>query len=115
MLKEEIPLSCDLCAAMWKASGSTNCWSASDSHPPQPENCPSKIHKDLINDAFSRYIEKGAEEARLAQVATRSSPFSWARSPIHGTSCAKTPRDASSARQALAQMSAPAASGSVIH
>jgi len=71
MFKEEIPLTCALCGAMWKASGSTNCWSASDSRPPQPENCPSKIHKDLINDAFSRYMEKDTEEARLAQVATR--------------------------------------------
>lgn len=71
MPNEEVPLTCALCGAMWKASGSTNCWSVSDSRPPQPENCPSKIHNDVIDEAFSRYMEKDTEEARLARVATR--------------------------------------------
>ncbi|HEY6872301.1 MAG TPA: DUF1847 domain-containing protein [Geobacteraceae bacterium] len=71
MLNEEVPLTCALCGAMWKASGATNCWSSSDKRPPQPENCPSKIYNEVIDEAFSRYMEKDTEEARIAQVATR--------------------------------------------
>jgi len=56
---------------MWKASGSTNCWSTSENRPPQPENCPSKIHSELITEAFSRYAGKETEDARLAQAATK--------------------------------------------
>ena len=62
---------CSLCSAVWKKSGSTNCWSADPSKgPARPAYCPTHGHNDLIKEAFDLYRED-SEDARIAKVATR--------------------------------------------
>ena len=62
---------CGKCSAVWKKSGSTNCWSADPSKgSARPAHCPTRDHSDLINEAFDLY--KGdSEDARIAKVAIR--------------------------------------------
>ncbi|UCH80623.1 MAG: DUF1847 domain-containing protein [Nitrospiraceae bacterium] len=63
--------SCGLCSAVWKKSGSTNCWSTDPSKGlARPAHCPTRSHNELIQEAFSLYKED-SEDARIARIATR--------------------------------------------
>ncbi len=70
-IKEETPVSCAKCSAVWRSSGTTNCWSGNpETAPPKPGNCPTDAYGDVIGSAFAAY--KGdSEDARIAFVAAR--------------------------------------------
>ena len=71
MSTQESPASCSRCSAVWQKCGVTNCWSGNpETAPPQPGNCPSTIHGDLIATSFERYLGED-EDARMARVAAR--------------------------------------------
>ncbi|MBU1418785.1 MAG: DUF1847 domain-containing protein [Proteobacteria bacterium] len=63
--------SCSKCSKTWQKSGETNCWSNDpESMPPQPGNCPSKDHLEVIQECFELY--KGdSDDAKIAKVAAK--------------------------------------------
>jgi len=63
---EETPLNCANCSAVWRAKGTTNCWSADPATaPPRPTHCPSATASEIIQDSFALYTGDD-EDARLA-------------------------------------------------
>ena len=63
--------SCGLCSAVWRATGSTNCWSADpEKKPAKPAYCPTQENADLIRESFELY-RGDSEDARMARVAGR--------------------------------------------
>jgi uncharacterized metal-binding protein len=64
--REETPLNCANCSAVWRAKGTTNCWSGDPATaPPRPTHCPSATASEIIQDAFDLYTGDD-EDARLA-------------------------------------------------
>ena len=60
---------CSACSAIWRASGTTNCWSGDPkTAPPRPKHCPAGTHASLIKKTYGAYIA-GDEDARLAHAA----------------------------------------------
>ena len=70
-MSKQINFTCSKCSAVWRKSGSTNCWPSEPENPPaKPGNCPTRDHSDIIKEAFELY--KGdAEDARMASVAAK--------------------------------------------
>jgi uncharacterized metal-binding protein len=63
--------SCSLCGSVWQKHGKTNCWSADPATAPaKPVYCPSRKHLAMIKKSFG-YYKGAADDARIAQVATR--------------------------------------------
>jgi uncharacterized metal-binding protein len=68
---EETPLNCANCSAVWRAKGTTNCWSGDPATaPPRPSHCPSNTSEGIINDSFAKY-SGDSDDARLAFNAAR--------------------------------------------
>ena len=72
MEKENDPeVSCSRCSAVWQKHGTTNCWSGNpETAPPQPGNCPAKVHAGVIGEA-AEALKGESEDAKLAFVAAR--------------------------------------------
>lgn len=62
--------SCTSCSRIWQKQGKTNCWSAPQTGPAQPDYCPAALNADRVESTFSRYTEE-SEDARLARVAAQ--------------------------------------------
>ena len=61
-------LTCSRCAALWRKSGKTFCWSDPAAKPGKPGYCPSEREAGVIAESFEKYT--GADEdARLARAA----------------------------------------------
>lgn len=70
-MTEKNEFSCGLCSAVWRAGGSTNCWSADPSkRPEKPAYCPTREHEDVITQSFE-LLRGDGEDARMARVAAR--------------------------------------------
>jgi uncharacterized metal-binding protein len=70
-MSDETPVSCSKCSVVWQKCGTTNCWSGDpDKAPPQPGNCPSVTHDDVVKRSFDEY-RGNSEDARMALVAAR--------------------------------------------
>ncbi|MFO7982308.1 MAG: DUF1847 domain-containing protein [Desulfuromonadales bacterium] len=67
-MSEKTPLACSRCSAVWKKTGTTSCWSDPENRPAEPDHCPSKREKEIIEESFRQYTGDD-EEARLARVA----------------------------------------------
>lgn len=77
---DETPLCCANCSGVWQKTGATSCWSSGDNRPSRPGNCPSRMHDDIIQEAFARYRGDSAD-ARLAQVAAKVEGLGYQPSP----------------------------------
>jgi uncharacterized metal-binding protein len=74
-------LACSRCSAVWRASGSTNCWSADPATaPPRPAHCPARTSPEVIEEAFAVLAGEG-EEARLARAAARVEGLCYVKTP----------------------------------
>jgi uncharacterized metal-binding protein len=63
--------SCSQCGKVWQKNGTTHCWSNDpQTSPPQPGNCPSKDHLEVIQECFDLYQGDSAD-AKMAQVAAK--------------------------------------------
>lgn len=81
MSDRERRFDCAACSAVWKKSGTTNCWSGDPATaPPKPGYCPSRGGEEVIRDAFSLYTGEG-EDARLARNAARVEGMCYLKEP----------------------------------
>jgi uncharacterized metal-binding protein len=70
-MADELKFSCGRCGAVWRKSGTTNCWSADpEQAPPKPAHCPTREHGDVIGESFDLY-RGDSDDARMARVAAR--------------------------------------------
>ena len=82
-MSKQTDFTCSKCSAVWRKSGSTNCWYADpDNKPAKPGNCPTRDHTDIIKESFDLY-RGDAEDARMASVAAKVEGLCY--QPIPGT------------------------------
>ena len=62
--------SCTNCSSVWQKQGKTNCWSAPQTGPAQPDYCPAALNAEQVEETFTRYTDP-SEDARLARVAAQ--------------------------------------------
>ena len=85
-------LACASCSAVWRKTGTTNCWSGDPATaPPRPPRCPANANADLIEGAFAAYAGDG-EDARLAQAAGRVEGLCYEKTPGSATVTARWTR-----------------------
>jgi len=89
---EKAPPTCSACSAVWRASGTTNCWSGDPkTAPPRPKHCPVNTSGKLIAGTFAAYIGDG-EDARLALAAGRVEGLCYEKSSGTGAVTARWTR-----------------------
>lgn len=72
---------CSACSAVWRTSGTTNCWSGDPkTAPPRPKHCPVNASAKLIQGTFAAYTGDG-EDARLAHAAGRVEGLCYEKTP----------------------------------
>ena len=82
-MSKQTDFTCSKCSAVWRKSGSTNCWYTDpDNKPAKPGNCPTRDHTDIIKESFDLY-RGDAEDARMASVAAKVEGLCY--QPIPGT------------------------------
>jgi len=70
-MSDKTDYSCCNCSAVWQKKGETNCWSSSaENTVPQPGNCPSLNHSDLIKDSYNQ-LTGNSDDAKMANIASR--------------------------------------------
>ena len=83
---------CSACNAVWRSSGTTNCWSGDPkTAPPRPKHCPAATSPEVIAGTFAAYTEGGAD-ARLAHAAGRVEGLCYEKTPGTGTVTARWTR-----------------------
>jgi len=86
------PPTCSACSAVWRASGTTNCWSGDPkTAPPRPKHCPVNTHAKMIAGTFAAYIADD-EDARLAHAAGRVEGLCYEKTPGSGAVTARWTR-----------------------
>jgi len=89
---DKTPPTCSACSAVWRASGTTNCWSGEPKRaPPRPKHCPMNTGAKLIAGTLKAYTDDG-EDARLAHAAGRVEGLCYERTPGTGTVTARWTR-----------------------
>ena len=78
MPSEKVALNCDNCSTMWKVNDSTHCWSVTGKRPPQPFDCPAKVHSEIIDKAFAKYTGE-SQVAKIAKAATKAEGLCYYR------------------------------------
>ena len=89
---EKASPTCSACSAVWRASGTTNCWSGDPkTAPPRPKHCPANTHGTMIAGTFAAYIADD-EDARLAHAAGRVEGLCYEKTPGAGAVTARWTR-----------------------
>ena len=89
---DKAPPTCSACSAVWRASGTTNCWSGDPkTAPPRPKHCPANNSAKLIAGTFAAYTSD-SEDARLALAAGRVEGLCYEKTPGTGTVTARWTR-----------------------
>jgi len=89
---DKAPPTCSACSAVWRASGTTNCWSGDPkTAPPRPKHCPANNSAKLIAGTFAAYTGD-SEDARLALAAGRVEGLCYEKTPGTGTVTARWTR-----------------------
>ena len=90
--EKELKLSCSSCSAVWRASGTTNCWSGDPATaPPRPGYCPTCTSGEVIDASFAEY-RGDSEDARLALMAARVEGLCYQKTPGSSTVTARWTR-----------------------
>lgn len=83
---------CSKCNAVWRKTGTTNCWSGDPkTAPPRPKHCPVNTQADLIAGTFAAYLPAG-EDSRLALAAGRVEGLCYEKEPGAATVTARWTR-----------------------
>ena len=89
---DKAPLTCSACSAVWRTSGTTNCWSGDpQTAPPRPKHCPVNASGELIAGTFAAYTADD-DDARLAHAAGRVEGLCYEKTPGTGTVTARWTR-----------------------
>ena len=89
---DKAPPSCSACSAVWRTSGTTNCWSGDpQTAPPRPKHCPVNASGELIAGTFAAYTADD-DDARLAHAAGRVEGLCYEKTPGTGTVTARWTR-----------------------
>ncbi len=89
---DKAPPTCSACNAVWRASGTTNCWSSDPKTAPhRPKHCPMNTSAKLIAGTFATYLGEG-EDARLAHAAGRVEGLCYEKAPGTGAVTARWTR-----------------------